>query len=115
VKEEPGGVDRAFAELACGKVQESPFKKEAVQVKEDLDAILRSKGSDPGPKPGDRKTVIAYRRLRASLAAARDADWKYLDELAAKGLRKTRCRCGATTTPQPRTPSRTFAARLTWM
>ncbi|CAE8719608.1 unnamed protein product [Polarella glacialis] len=86
VKEEPGGVDRAFAELACGKVQESPFKKEAVQVKEDLDAILRSKGSDPGPKPGDRKTVIAYRRLRASLAAARDADWKYLDELAAKGI-----------------------------
>ncbi|CAE8725125.1 unnamed protein product [Polarella glacialis] len=86
VKEEPGGVERAFAELACGKVQESPFKKEAVQVKEDLDAILRSKGFDPGPKPGDRKTVIAYRRLRASLAAARDADWKYLDELAAKGI-----------------------------
>ena len=80
------GGRRAFWNLAGGKSKVSPFVDVAEEARRTVDDEIRSLKKRPDRKEGDRISEIHFRRLMAMAELTGDEDFKYLDEMASKGV-----------------------------
>ena len=72
---------RMISELALGRFSSSPFQGFVAGLK-----ALDSFGVAPQRKPGDRRSEIHFRRLRAWAEVVQDPDSKFLEGMASTGV-----------------------------
>ena len=96
-----------FWRMAAGKVHESPFGSEMVELRRQLDEHLSRWGLDPERMTTDRAAEINFRRLRALAEALGDEDYVFLEEVASRGVRL------GVDIEMPRTPQ-VYEEKLKW-
>ena len=77
---------RLFSELALGRRASSPFAELLGGIRDRLDEVVVGMQVDPGRRPGDRPSEIAFRRLRAWAVLIGDADSRFLEDMASTGV-----------------------------
>ena len=75
-----------FWPSAAGLIRESPFSERIESARFAVDEFLHQEGLEPGRRPEDLESEIAFRRIAAAAEALGDVDFQYLREVAEVGV-----------------------------
>ena len=75
-----------FWPAAAGLIRESPFSEHIESARFAVDEFLHQEGLEPGRRPEDLESEIAFRRIAAAAEVLGDVDFQYLREVAEVGV-----------------------------